>query len=355
MKKSWLYIHHSFSELKQRIYQVVLPVLFITYIVLFIFGYRRHFFTICDYVIFTILFLGISFCYFLLILNKNRLHIIEVAVCVTASIVFIIGMFDSIVNNLGFNGNHLLGSVVYWTPLLIIFYFLTFKGIIALIFSLIIYSFTVLLGIYHVFLSTFSTPLTVYTLFQYYFASLAIIIAIYYFHSIIEIYLEAEISYERAHTDYLTNLPNRRRLEQKLNEEVEKARSNETTLSVILFDIDYFKIINDTFGHDVGDLALKNLSQIVRENIRDTDYFGRWGGEEFLIIAIHKNLLDGIAMAERMRDIISKKEFEKFGIITCSFGVAELQKNEICSSLIKRADIALYKAKKSGRNQVGTI
>lgn len=354
MKESWLYNHPAFSELKRKIYLVVLPVLLFTFFIVFFYGFKNEFFTSSRMVICLVLFFGLSFCYLFLLVIRNRLDIVEIAACTIAVFSFLYGMYESIIHYLGVNGNNLLGPVSYWTPLLFIFFYFTFRGAVALIFSLVVFSFSVVLGFYHVFFSNLVNPSTIYTLIQYYFSSLATIIAINYFHRIIEIYLEAEVSQKRANTDYLTNLPNRRMLEQQLNEEIEKSRRSQTTLSVILFDIDHFKIVNDTYGHDVGDRVLKELSQTVRENIRDTDYFGRWGGEEFLVIATRKNLQDGVVLAERMRETIAGHKHNTIGYITCSFGVAELQKNEQATSIIKRADLALYKAKKNGRNQVGT-
>lgn len=354
MKRSWIYNNTSFSELKRKIYLVVLPVLLLTFVIVFIFGYLYDGVSSIVVIIFFILFLVFTLCYFFLLIKKSHLFIIEMTTCLMASFVFLLGMYDAIIQSLGVRGNVHLGPIAYWTPVLFILFYFTFRGFVALIFSLITFSFTIALGVHHILYSPFSSAASLFTLLQYFFASLVTIIALYYFQRIIEIYLEAEVSYEKAYTDFLTDLPNRRRMEQLLQEEMDKARRNETTLSVILFDIDLFKIINDTYGHDMGDIALKELAQTVKENIRDTDYFGRWGGEEFLIIATRKNLIDGAVLAERMRELVANREHDHLGYITCSFGVAELQKNDSALGLIKRADLALYKAKKGGRNQVRT-
>ncbi len=157
-----------------------------------------------------------------------------------------------------------------------------------------------------------------------------------------------------VHTDALTQIWNRYHLEQSVDEQIEVAKRYDRDLSVIIFDIDNFKDVNDTYGHDIGDMVLQNLSRTIENEMRDGDIFGRWGGEEFLILAIESDLDDAEKIAERMRKKLQSVEFEKVGKITASFGVAELQEGDTRSSLIKRADEALYKAKNKGRNRVSS-
>jgi diguanylate cyclase (GGDEF)-like protein len=123
-------------------------------------------------------------------------------------------------------------------------------------------------------------------------------------------------------------------------------------LSIIIFDIDHFKEVNDRYGHSAGDYVLKTIADIVRESIRKIDYFVRWGGEEFMIISSETNLKDVSALAERIREIIESSTFEDVGKVTVSFGVTEFRANDTEDSLIKRADDAMYEAKKKGRNRV---
>ena len=121
--------------------------------------------------------------------------------------------------------------------------------------------------------------------------------------------------------------------------------------SIIYFDIDFFKKINDKYGHDMGDYVLKEISKLVAENIRSNDIFGRWGGEEFLFILPITPYFNTLKVAEKIRKVVENYNFK--GIkVTISLGVSEIIENEQIEYAIKRADEALYEAKKSGRNQV---
>jgi diguanylate cyclase (GGDEF)-like protein len=112
-----------------------------------------------------------------------------------------------------------------------------------------------------------------------------------------------------------------------------------------MFDIDHFKNVNDTYGHDVGDTVLKNIVDTVNKNIRNIDIFVRWGGEEFIVLCPQTDSLSAATLAQKLRGAIDDASFDKVGNITCSFGVASFKDNESKDSLIKRSDDALYKAK----------
>jgi diguanylate cyclase (GGDEF)-like protein len=154
-----------------------------------------------------------------------------------------------------------------------------------------------------------------------------------------------------AHNDQLTGISNRHHLNNVLEREYERYQRYNSTFSFMIFDIDHFKNINDNYGHDIGDRILKELSDLVKNNIRRTDYFGRWGGEEFVIIAAESKLQEAEKLAQKLRREIEKYNFIKDENITASFGVAEI-KEESIDQLIKRADDALYRAKENGRNRV---
>jgi len=119
-----------------------------------------------------------------------------------------------------------------------------------------------------------------------------------------------------------------------------------------MFDIDFFKHINDSFGHGVGDKVLKAIAKVVSENIRNTDIFARYGGEEFVIIAPETTKEDAKILAEKLRSLIRNLHFEEGINVTCSFVVASLEKPDTKETLLKRADDALYEAKKTDRNKV---
>jgi diguanylate cyclase (GGDEF)-like protein/PAS domain S-box-containing protein len=155
-----------------------------------------------------------------------------------------------------------------------------------------------------------------------------------------------------ATTDKLTGAYNRTKFNEIIGREIERVRRYNQPLSIIIFDIDRFKRVNDRYGHSAGDYVLRTIADIVRDSIRKIDYFVRWGGEEFMIISSETNLKEAHALAERIRVIIESYMFKDIGKVTVSFGVTEFNENDTENSLIKRADDAMYEAKKKGRNRV---
>jgi len=152
-------------------------------------------------------------------------------------------------------------------------------------------------------------------------------------------------------TDALTGVYNRKMFNNVIYTKVEEVRKFGFKLSLIMFDIDFFKKVNDTYGHQVGDLVLKEIAKVVNENIRQDDLFFRWGGEEFTIL-LNRDLTIAIRVAKHLREAIKKHKFEKVGSITCSFGVSEFNSKKTLSNFIKEADDLLYLAKKKGRDRV---
>lgn len=156
-------------------------------------------------------------------------------------------------------------------------------------------------------------------------------------------------------TDKLTNTYNRIKLDQTIENEMKRASRYNTKFAIIIIDIDYFKVVNDTYGHQVGDTVLKEFAEILKVNTRNTDVVGRWGGEEFIIISPEVNLREMFTLSEILREKIDANIFSVIGHKTASFGVATYSQNETAEDLINRADEALYKAKENGRNRVETI
>jgi len=153
-------------------------------------------------------------------------------------------------------------------------------------------------------------------------------------------------------TDKLTGLFNRLKLDETLNDEFNRSNRFKNSFGIIIIDIDYFKRVNDTDGHLVGDQVLIHFAKILKENIRKVDVLGRWGGEEFMIISTETDFQGTIKLAESLREIISKYEFPTIGNISASFGVTIYDGDENIENVIARADSALYQAKKNGRNRV---
>jgi len=158
-----------------------------------------------------------------------------------------------------------------------------------------------------------------------------------------------------AITDRLTGLYNRVKLDQALKNEVLRFKRYNNIVSLIILDIDYFKKVNDTFGHQAGDKVLQEVAATLLNNVRDVDIVGRWGGEEFLVICPETNLAMALSTAEKLRAEVEQQNKGKDLNITASFGVAELMNDEEVADIIRKADSALYMAKENGRNRVESI
>lgn len=158
-----------------------------------------------------------------------------------------------------------------------------------------------------------------------------------------------------ATIDQLTGIYNRHKFEELFILETERSRRFSQPLSLILIDIDHFKVVNDTYGHDVGDEVLKMLSDIVQENIRKIDIFARWGGEEFLVLSPNTDLGNIQKLAEKLRLAVENTSFPTVQHVTISLGISTFREDDTFVSLFKRVDQGLYYAKEHGRNQIGTI
>ncbi|RUO62998.1 GGDEF domain-containing protein [Pseudidiomarina insulisalsae] len=157
-----------------------------------------------------------------------------------------------------------------------------------------------------------------------------------------------------ASTDPLTGLVNRSKLDKALSQGLRKARQERQDFSVILLDIDHFKRINDTYGHQTGDSILVELAQLLRSNTRGSDTLGRWGGEEFLLVAEACSRQQSKVLAEKIRHAIEAYSFHDNIHITASFGIASFQPGDDETTLVRRVDKALYAAKGQGRNRTVT-
>lgn len=153
-------------------------------------------------------------------------------------------------------------------------------------------------------------------------------------------------------TDALTGISNRRAFENSLQSLMNQASRYHDGFSMLLFDIDDFKQLNDRFGHDMGDRVLKDLVERIDEIVRDVDVLSRWGGEEFTILMPQTNHTGALKMAERCRRVVADALFDEVGQVTISLGVTCFSKNDTERKFFKRADDALYQAKSEGKNRV---
>lgn len=157
---------------------------------------------------------------------------------------------------------------------------------------------------------------------------------------------------ELAEIDELTKIYNRRMFLHFLDLELNMSRRHGRPFSVVMFDIDHFKKINDTFGHQTGDTVLQRVVTLTRASLRATDILARYGGEEFMVIAVETGLAGAKTLAEKIRGIICGSAIEEVGTVTVSLGAAQWKPDDTADSLVKRVDAALYNAKNNGRNRV---
>lgn len=352
MNDQFFYENNRFTILKKRIYTILLPVFFFSFCFIFYLVAKERALDLVNKITFISLCAGLAISYLFLIFKKNSFRNVELAVCFIGISVFLLRIYDSILFVLGKDNFVHIGTVSYWFSLVYILLFFTFRGKKALAISLIIYLLTLLPGTYHIFFSSQFSIDSLDTLVQFYIANIGNIVALYFFQKIIEVFLQAEVAQQSANTDYLTGLPNRRKMDKLLHEQICDAVNGGFPISISLFDVDYFKKVNDTYGHDIGDSVLIELANLLQKNVGPSDFIGRWGGEEFLLISSNRNLSNMGELAESLRILISGHSFEKVGSLTCSFGSAELKKNEMAKDLLRRADEGLYVAKENGRNRV---
>lgn len=172
------------------------------------------------------------------------------------------------------------------------------------------------------------------------------------FHNISQVVAEKETISQIAEKDALTQIYNRTKFNKILSSTLRNAQIYNTPFTIILLDIDHFKKVNDTYGHDTGDKVLIQVASIIKSLLRNQDTFARWGGEEFIILSESTTEADAYTLATRLRKAIESFSFEVIKTLTCSFGISHYENGDTSLSIIKKADNALYRAKKSGRNRV---
>jgi len=171
------------------------------------------------------------------------------------------------------------------------------------------------------------------------------------FSNISSIFKKSKKDEYMAYHDQLTNVYNRQYFHQAVEKGIYEASKNHRKSSMIMFDLDFFKKVNDTYGHQVGDEVLIKFAEIINKNVRSKDTFARWGGEEFVLLLCETDKNGALKVANNLVRIVADTEFETVGTVTCSIGLSEFQKEDDLESWMIRADEALYKAKENGRNR----
>lgn len=253
----------------------------------------------------------------------------------------------------------LVGMYV-WLPILHLFTFLAADARRALRLSLGLLSFTVVFTLPHA-LSTIpsSNALDGFSALGNIYLSHGVMITCLYFLASYQNYMhqaegKATVLKRLAYTDALTGIANRRQIELYISNEILREQRYGRVFSLILIDIDDFKVVNDSYGHDVGDRVLATLADLLQSRTRASDHVGRWGGEEFIIVAPETDLREACALAEHICTYSRNASLLDDHPLTLSLGVASFQADDSVISLIKRADEALYTAKQSGKDRVSS-
>lgn len=152
--------------------------------------------------------------------------------------------------------------------------------------------------------------------------------------------------------DSLTGIFNHGFIEQLIGDAINRSKRSQTPLALLMIDIDYFKQINDTLGHNAGDEVLVRLTHLLNSNKRSTDYLGRWGGDELILLLTDTDLVGADNLAEKLRRLVETQIFLSGGRLTVSIGASEYNNSDTTAKFISRADAAMYRAKRAGRNQV---
>lgn len=181
-----------------------------------------------------------------------------------------------------------------------------------------------------------------------------ILLASYFYLSLYTIrrYYELRRMVFKAHTDALVGIRNRGRGSELIRRELERLQKSGGESVLVMFDVDNFKKINDTHGHENGDVVLREIAATVSGEIREIDEFIRWGGEEFLVLCPSTSLLSGMELAERLRQAIARLRFDFLTKVTASFGVSPLIAGQSLREQIHRVDENLYASKRQGKDRV---
>jgi diguanylate cyclase (GGDEF)-like protein len=330
----------TMNDVKRNIYLIVNPIIMAVCLLIFFLYPDWDLFHRIALPVIIVCIAGASF----LVYKRSQLKIVDWVYLAVFSL-FHIGSSIQMIQQIH---KHEAGYYICWSPL---FYVLTFMVLPKRI--SIYYAGTVCLLIWGVGFPHFlhANGSEQGALFQYLISQLVYILILVLSQKVVGGYMETELLRKLAFKDSLTETVNRRGMEAILEEELERHQSTSEPLSLIFFDIDHFKKINDTCGHETGDLVLKEVTSIVKKMLPLSCTLGRWGGEEFLILAKGHSLLQTKMLSEEIRTSIERHTFKEGMQVTASFGISSLIEEDDPRRLVWRADVALYEAKIKGRNQ----
>ncbi|MGM9922106.1 MAG: GGDEF domain-containing protein [Bhargavaea sp.] len=332
-----------FEEQKRRVYLFVLPVVAASLALNLLITDEIRPVQIINF----ILLVGIMICWGLL-WTRFPLAVPEILILIISLIYLLAAILSSLFIDMLAQGEPRLGDFILYMPLVVVLGFLILERKQAVIacFTLLLFMIAPAIPVWGRLTDTqINSLITLYiSLFVYTLLS-------FFLHILYRRRAEQRAIARFAYIDALTGAANRHRIDEWLAEKAERADQEGTEFSIILFDLDHFKSVNDEYGHKTGDDVLRQMADLVRSQLGPGDLFGRWGGEEFIIIT-DAELPDTMALAERLREAIGSHHFGKADKVTASFGVAGELPGDTPERLLNRADERMYHSKRTGRNRV---
>ncbi|OCA89334.1 hypothetical protein A8F94_23560 [Bacillus sp. FJAT-27225] len=339
--------YETFSSLKRTIYLWVIPCILIS----LLFNNYLQNTSSSDHIVGTVtntvLIIWFSISWVLLFKNL-QLRFVELSNVLLVSLYHVIIFYDSVDKVILKAGENSLGDFIIWMPIIMMYIFVSTSKKYSLLIALTVFVLTLIPGLLN--MPVISAE-ALDSFIQYYVANIVYIVVLYFTQYLFGVYKELAEARRDAYTDSLTGIANRHQIDKWLEEFIQDGINSYTPLSVAFFDIDHFKAINDRYGHHVGDEALKELVAVIEKNLGPDERFGRWGGEEFIVL-VKKSEDDALKLAEKLRKVIENHDFKVVGRITSSIGITGYIKGDTIVTLLDRADKALYTSKQLGRNQV---
>jgi len=281
----------------------------------------------------------------------------------SASVMWVLSMLLSILYTTLFreSGREALDQFVAFSPwfsVSLIAVFLIFEPRRATWISSGVYLVTLAFGLAYMIISRVAgaQPMLVRPLIHLYLANAALITFLFVYGRMREQYERtqtlARSMADLANTDPLLGIPNRRQMFGMIRDQIYLAEGGVRPAILVMFDLDRFKQVNDTFGHEAGDNVLKAVTRAIQQVLRSTDRFGRWGGDEFMVLVNVGDMNQAYHAAQRLRDAVHQRLGDRFRMVTISVGVAPYHRGDTVEDWVARADQALYRAKEAGRDRV---
>ncbi|WP_176551253.1 GGDEF domain-containing protein [Bacillus sp. AFS040349] len=331
----------TFKRLKRKLYLYVIPIILFT-LCMSLFSWNSfNFFEKFAIVTYLLLFSSSFF----LIYKNLYFRLIELTIFCLVSFFHLFLSYWTINIDIIQNHHYSIIDSAIWTPLLYIYIFITFVGNLGIILASVLWAITSGILFLH---STEIPSLMIGSLVNYQLAMFVYIIFLFFGRNLFEASARTGMLEKMAFKDMLTGIDNRRAVHHMF----EKLDEEGKAYSILFFDIDFFKKVNDQYGHSVGDSVLVEITRVISSGLNKSDFFARWGGEEFIVITKKGTIEKALKLAENLKLLVSQHQFKVVGKLTASFGIAKFQPGQTAELVLEQADEALYSAKANGRNKI---